>query len=700
MREELSQTLASLLECVNRLSNDQTLNPAQQADILSIKDSGAKLFDYFNEIERESLSLKQRLRQLYQAQPHSDLQNEDKIYTLLALIFSRLKQSIDLEEMLETFVIEIYQLLQIDHIIIHQLADQSSSQSDTNIQYEFVKDSSRSLLGEALPSVYTDPEWLSNYQKCISQVIDDIDTFNGDRAVISNLKAKGIHSAIIVSIPDGKKPWGLLIVHQYNQVRRWQEWEIEFLEKAAVQLAISIHQMHLLTRSDAIKKERDQIIAALHYNQLHDALTGLPNRDSFMELLDLAFNKFQTDLNANFAVLFIECDRDRLADESFGISIDDQLLISISSRLTKYRNIQKSLAKIDGNKFLILVEDIESLESVTNLADQILEDINQPVEVEGDRFFLTANIGIAISDAEYIYANEILRNANIAMHYAKKIGKGEKAVFSSDINQGAKLRWQLENDLRKALERNEFRLVYQPIVSIHQHLLTGFEVLLRWQHPLQGMISPQEFLAVAEEIGEIVPIGYWVLEKACEQLLIWQQSFPDLTNLTLTVNVSILQVVQPDFIDRIQSIIRDRQISPSLIKLEITETVLMENIEVSSQKLEQLREIGMQVYIDNFGGGYSSFSYLQNLPIDVLKIDHSFTNRLFSDVKSKRIIQSILRLANTLGMGIVVEGVETAQELNYFEDIGGSRIEIQGFFISHPLDSDRATQWICSSLTA
>jgi len=343
---------------------------------------------------------------------------------------------------------------------------------------------------------------------------------------------------------------------------------------------------------------------------------------------------------------------------------------------------------------------VEDLESSSYLADQILDDLSQPFTIEDDSFFLAVNIGIAVSDAEYIYANEVLRDANIAMHHAKKIGKSTKTLFNIDIKQGAKLRWQMENDLRKALERQEFYLVYQPIISIHQHQLTGFEVLLRWEHPLQGLISPQEFLPVAEEIGEIVPIGYWVLETACDQLLTWQQNFPDFTSLTLSVNVSTLQVVQPDFVERVQSIVLERQISPRLIKLEITETVLMENIEVSSQKLEQLREIGMQVYIDDFGAGYSSFSYLQNLPIDVLKIDRSFTNRIFSDAKSKRIIQSILRLANNLGMGIVVEGIETAQELGYFEDIGGSHIELQGFFISHPLDSERATQWIHSSMTA
>ncbi len=240
-------------------------------------------------------------------------------------------------------------------------------------------------------------------------------------------------------------------------------------------------------------------------------------------------------------------------------------------------------------------------------------------------------------------------------------------------------------------------MVYQPIVSLHQHDLSGFEVLLRWMHPLQGLISPMEFLAIAEETGEIVQIGYWVLETACRQLYQWQQEFPNIPQITLAINVSTIQVIQPEFVERIQSIITEYQVLPSLIKLEITETMLMDNIEISSQKLEQLREIGVQVYIDDFGTGYSSFSYLQTLPIDVLKIDRSFTNRVSTDIKSQRIVQSILRLANNLGMGIVIEGVETSQELDYFEALGGSSIEVQGYFISHPLDSEKATQWIQST---
>jgi diguanylate cyclase (GGDEF)-like protein len=417
--------------------------------------------------------------------------------------------------------------------------------------------------------------------------------------------------------------------------------------------------------------------------------------------LDLEFTKLQADPNHNFAILFIDCDRFSTINDNFGISTGDQLLREIAKRLNTYRKINVIIARIDSDKFVILVtninQEIDQENTVIQLAEQILESIKEPFIINDDQIFTSVSIGIAISDPEYIYANEILRDANIAMHYARNLGRGKQALFKNSMSQGAKIRWQLETDLRQALERQEFYLVYQPIVSLHQHNLTGFEVLIRWMHPLQGLISPQEFLPIAEETGEIIQIGYWVLETACKQLYQWQQEFTDISKLTLGINVSTIQVIQPDFVERIESIILSQQVSPNSIKLEITETVLMDNIEVSSQKLDQLREIGVQVYIDDFGTGFSSFSYLQNLPIDVLKIDRSFTNKVTTDLKSKRIIQSILRLANTLGMGIVVEGVETSEELDYFEDLGGSSIDVQGYFISHPLSSEKATEWIQSA---
>jgi diguanylate cyclase (GGDEF)-like protein len=701
MRKNISETLLALIQCVNRISESKGLNSQQEDDLQNIKSFAENLGIYFDGVENEINYLKQKVETLSQDNLNLNSRSDDEISTLLALIFARLRQSINIDELIDTAVLEVYQLLQSDQVIVCQLTNQLTNQFEQLIQYEVVSDSSRSLLGQSLPSIYSDISWLESYQQCISQVINDVTDSGLNPKISDSLLPLNIHSAIAVAIPSSKKLWGLLIVHQYDQSRDWQAWEIELLEKLATQLAILIHQMQMLDNSENIKKERDQVIAKLHHNQLHDLLTGLPNRDSFIQSLDSAFSKSQENSNHNFAVLFLDCDRFKSINDNFGISTGDQLLKEISDRLNTdqsiYQSINITIARIARDEFAILVEDINSKDMAINLADQILESIKQPFLIDNQQILISMAIGIAISNPEYIDANEILRDANIAMHSSRKLGKGKYALFSNDISQVERVKWQLENDLSHALERQEFYLVYQPIVSLHQHCLTGFEVLLRWLHPIRGIISPQEFLPIAEENGDIIQIGYWVLEIACSQLYSWQQKFPNIPRVTLSVNVSTLQVIQPDFVERIQATIFDKKILPSLIKLEITESVLMENIDVSSQKLDQLREIGVQVYIDDFGTGHSSFSYLQNLPIDVLKIDRSFTNKIFSDTKSKRIIQSILRLANNLGMGIVIEGIETSEELDYFEGLGGTSIDVQGYFISRPLELAQATEWIQSN---
>ena len=703
MQNTLSETISALTECVNRIGASATLTSSQEDDLEKIKSLSGILAEYCIGNEKQITTLKQKLKQFEQPSLDEDLQNKDGINTLLALISARLRQSIDIDELLETVVLEVDQLLQRDQVIIYQLTNQFDHPNQL-IQYESVRDPSRSLLGKNLPSIYLEEERIEVFQKCLSQVIDDMTSPNVDPLISQPLLLLGIHSALTIAIPSGKKLWGLLVLHQYDQARLWQSWEIELLENLGTQLAILMHQMQLLVKSEAVRIERDQVVAKLQHNQLHDSLTGLLNRDSFIELLDLAFTKFQTDFSYNFAVLFIDCDRFQSINENFGMFTGDQILKEISDRLTTHSNENVTVARIDSDEFAVLVENINKninhdinyniSQNSSQLAREISNSIKQPFLVNDTQIFTSVSIGIALSDRAYVDNAEILRDAAIAMQHARKSGRGNHGLFTSEMKQGTKVRWQLEADFRQALKCDQFYLVYQPIVSLQELKLSGFEVLLRWLHPSLGLISPQEFIPIAEQTGDIVQIGYWVLETACDQLYRWQQEFPNIPLLTLGINASTLQVSQPDFVERIQEILAARQISPSLIKLEITESVLMENIEVSSRKLEKLRGIGIQVYIDDFGTGYSSFSYLQNLPIDVLKIDQSFTNKIFTNVKSQRIIQSILRLANNLGIGVVVEGVETSEELNYFENIGGSSIDIQGYFISIPLNSEGATEWI------
>ena len=653
MQNTLSETISALSDCVNRISASATLTTSQQDDLEKIKSLTGILAEYCIGNEKQIAILKEKIKQFEQPSLDINWQNKDAINTLLALMSARLRQSISIDELLETVVLEVDQLLQRDQIIIYQLNNQFD-QPNQLIQYEFVRDPSRSLLGKNLPPIYLEAERIAVFQTCLSQVIDDMTSPDVDPLIAEPLLLLGIHSAIAIAIPSGKKLWGLLILHQYDQACPWQNWEIELLENLGTQLTILIHQMQLLVKSDAIRIERDQVLAKLQHNQLHDSLTGLPNRDSFIELLDLAFAKFQTDFSYNFAVLFIDCDRFQSINENFGMFTGDQLLKEISDRLITHSHENVTIAIIDSDEFAVLIENINHdinyniSQNSSQLAKEISESIKQPFLVNGRQIFTSVSIGIALSDRTYVDNAEILRDAALAMHYARKSGRGNQALFSHEMKRGTKVRWLLEADFRQALKRNEFYLVYQPIVSLQELKLSGFEVLLRWLHPSQGLISPEEFIPIAEQTGDIIQIGYWVLETACEQLYRWQQQFPDIPLLTLGINASTLQVSQPDFVERIQEILLARQISPSLIKLEITESVLMENIEVSSQKLNKLREIGIQVHIDDFGTGYSSFSYLQNLPIDVLKIDRSFTNKIFTNVKSQRIIQSILRLAEVI----------------------------------------------------
>ena len=606
MQNKLSETISALIECVDRIAASTTLSEMQQSDLEKIKSLTKVLAEYCSSSEKELTILKQRLKQFEQSSLDIDLQNKDEIYTLLALMSARLRQSMDIDELLDTVVLEVDQLLHCDQVIFYQL-DNEVERSKQPIQCESVKEPHRSLLGQNLPSIYLEPERIEAFQKCLSQVIDDMTSPDVDPSIANSLLPLGIHSAIAIAIPRGKKLWGLLILHQYEQARLWQNWEIELLENLGTQLAILMHQMQMMAKSDAVMVERDQVIAKLQHNQIHDALTGLLNRDSFMELLDSAFVKFQNDFSYNFAVLFIDCDRLKSINDNFGIAAGDQLLKEISDRLTTYANENVTVARIDSDEFAVLVENISHdinsniNHNISQLAREISESIKQPLFVNANQIFTSVSIGIALSDRTYVDNADILRDAAIAMQHARKSGRGNYALFTNEMKQGNKVRWQLETDFRQALKRREFYLVYQPIVSLQELKLSGFEVLLRWLHPSQGLISPEEFIPIAEQTGEIIQIGYWVLETACDQLHQWQQQFPNIPPLTLGINASTLQVAQSDFVERIQEILSEKQISSSLIKLEITESVLMENIEVSSQKLEKLREIGIQVYIDDFG---------------------------------------------------------------------------------------------------
>lgn len=441
--------------------------------------------------------------------------------------------------------------------------------------------------------------------------------------------------------------------------------------------------------------DRKQVEEQLLHDALHDQLTRLPNRALFMDRLAWVLEHAKRHVNYLFAVLFLDLDRFKIVNDSLGHIIGDQLLVAIADRLQVCLRPSDTVARLGGDEFTILLSDIEDIQDVACVADQIHKQLTAPFNLNGYEVFTTASIGIALSTTGYGQPEELLRDADIAMYRAKTLGKARYEVFGKDMHTSAVARLQLEMDLRRAIERQEFQLHYQPIVSLQTGRITGFEALLRWQHPDRGLISPIEFISVTEETGLIIPIGQWVLREACSQMHEWQRQLPTLA-LTINVNLSGKQFTQSDLIEQIKQVLQETDLEACNLGLEITESVIMENTEAVSSTLFELRALGVQLHMDDFGTGYSSLSYLHRFPMDVLKIDRTFINRISAGAENLEIVQTIIVLARSLGMKVTAEGVETKEQLAQLRTL---KCEYgQGYFFSKPINSKMAKTLIAEKL--
>lgn len=428
----------------------------------------------------------------------------------------------------------------------------------------------------------------------------------------------------------------------------------------------------------------------------HDSLTGLPNRNWFIQRLAQVIERQRHQDNKLFAVLFIDLDRFKLINDSLGHLVGDMLLRAVAQRLQGSIQTEDGIARLGGDEFAIVLEDIDHLSEATAAARYIQEQLNQPFKLGSIEVYSEASIGIALSSVDgrrYEHPQELLRDADLAMYCAKARGRGCFEVFDPIMQIQAKEYLEMESDLRRAIQQEELSLHYQPIISTVNGELHSFETLVRWQHPVQGLISPSRFIPLAEETQLVVPLGYWVFESACQQLQQWQQTFPDQQALRLNINFSTIQLQQRDIVERIQAVLEKTAIRGNQIKIEITESYLLDTTSTQLMTLEKLRDLGIQLCIDDFGIGYSSLSRLHEFPIDILKIDRSFIQRADTRTGSNlETIRMIVTLAHSLGMDVVAEGVETREQLTLLRELGCNFV--QGYLFSCPVDSQAANQFL------
>jgi diguanylate cyclase (GGDEF)-like protein len=436
----------------------------------------------------------------------------------------------------------------------------------------------------------------------------------------------------------------------------------------------------------------------LQYEALHDSLTGLPNRTLFIDRLEHVFARAVRRQETSFAVLFFDVDRFKNVNDSLGHLVGDRLLCAISGRLEGILRPSDTVARFGGDEFVVLIEDLVDIQSATAVAQRIQQEFRTPFDLAGTEVFASVSIGIAVWSERYSRPDELLRDADTAMYRAKAMGRNRFIVFDEEMHRRAVASLRLENDLRRALERNEFKVYYQPIVNLQRGKISGFEALVRWHHPTRGLVSPAEFVPLAEEIGLIIPIDRWVLGEACQQLRSWQSEFRDQPPLTVNVNVSSFQFMQSDLITQIDHTLRKTGLYGRSLNLEITESVIMEDAGHASAMLQQLKSLDIGICIDDFGTGYSSLSYLRRFDIDALKVDRSFVSRMLSGGESLEIVRTIISLAANLGKRTVVEGVETAIEYELVRSMGAD--QIQGYFFSPPVSAGDARVLLELSATA
>ncbi|MGP1384348.1 MAG: EAL domain-containing protein [Thainema sp.] len=723
-------------------------------------------------------------------------------------IAHRIRQSLDLTEILDTTVAEVRQLLQADRVVTYRTNPDGAGQIIT----ESVAADCTAILPQPLPPDMFPLECYEMYRQGRVRCVTDVEQDEMSECLRETLRHIQVKSKLVVPILHQDNLWGLLVVHQCRHSRQWQTWESELLQQLATQVAIAVHQAALYQQAQMEIAEHKLTQAALRQSELlyrivadnmrdlvclhrmdnsysyvspscqtllgynpqelinqqptkfchaddwptlqqaiqqatvgeesapvtyhrmlhqngdyiwletlvkpilaadqqvvgyqttardvtervkfqtqllndarHDSLTGLPNRSFLLERLEQTLAQSPTHPDQAFAVLFLDIDEFKVINDSLGHPVGDQLLCMIARKLQSLVSANDFLARLGGDEFVILSTFIDNQNQPLILAEQISQVFQQPILVEDYELFATVSIGIVYGQDSYHNPQSLLRDADLAMYQAKANGKNHYMVFTPSMHTTVLKRLHLETDLRKALENGEFFLHYQPIVAIESGELTGFEALLRWQHPLHGLISPSDFIPVAEDTGLIVPLGLWILEAACQQMMNWRRRHKAAHTLKISINVSVRQLKMPAVVPQIQDILERTGLPPNYVALELTESLLVESSLDLIDKLKQLQNLGIQISVDDFGTGYSSLSYLHRMPVNNLKIDKSFVKDIH-DPFHLQITKTIISLSHQLGLNAIAEGIETKQQFAQLKQLGCHFG--QGYLFSKPLSAD------------
>jgi diguanylate cyclase (GGDEF)-like protein/PAS domain S-box-containing protein len=495
------------------------------------------------------------------------------------------------------------------------------------------------------------------------------------------LERLGTTSGLTVVIEGRRGPFGALGFHSYAP-RVFKQGDVDFVQALANVLGDVVERQ--LTDDD------------IRHRALHDPLTGLPNRLLFLDRLGQATERQRRRPETLTAVLALDLDRFKLVNESLGHRAGDELLAAAAPRLKQAVRSSDTVARFGGDEFGILLEDITGEQDAIDMAERIAGVFARPFVLDGNEHFVTTSIGIALAEGGE-RAEDLLRDADAAMHRAKERGRARYELFDEALRGRALSRLRVENDLRRALERDELTLHYQPLVSLRDRRMVSVEALLRWDHPERGRISPLDFIPVAEENGLIEPIGRWVLEHACRQAAEWYRERPDAAPLTMSVNLSAAQVANPGLADIVATALRVSGLDPACLALELTESMLVGDHEEVSETLVAVKALGVRLVLDDFGTGYSSLSYLTRLPLDALKVDRSFVDGLGTESRDTAVTEAIVAMSRALSLRVVGEGAETEQQVAELARLGCDLV--QGFHFSRPVPAEEITRMLVDGPT-